>query len=175
MINYNACMATTFSKLGRDAANTMGSKSHYVAVKTLSGLLADSVNTLSFSPNGASLAAGGDDKLVVLLKVPSGKEYARYAMDSSINVLLWGSFAGKEEVLCGTRSGQIFSFDPSKKVCTDARSAESSSIFIPERASLDLYPRRSHTGYRRARRKRRKFDCCWAWKICNHLPSTEAL
>lgn len=106
-----------------------GSKApHYEAVKTLSGLLADSINALSFSSNGASLAAGGDDKSVVLLKVPSGKEYARFNTDSSINVLVWGSFAAQEEVLCGTRSGQIFSLDPTKKVCINTRSADHESF-----------------------------------------------
>jgi WD40 repeat protein len=66
----------------------------------------DTVNSLSFSPDGLYLASGGDDGLVLIVDAITGEEVKRFMDTSIVTAVVWHPTFPKT-VISGHCSGDI--------------------------------------------------------------------
>ena len=90
----------------------------YVLCHTLSGGHSDTVNALVFSPDGKSLASGGDDGFIIIWDVQTGKVAYRLGAEDKVDSLVWHPLQ-PETVIVGCAGGsvqQIHHFSPVRKL-----------------------------------------------------------
>lgn len=76
----------------------------YLLSCTLENGHTDSINCLSFSPNGRFLASGGDDRLLIIWNVERGRIESRMEFDSPVLSVLWDP-RRPFSLVCGCENG----------------------------------------------------------------------
>ncbi|OSC96222.1 WD40 repeat-like protein [Trametes coccinea BRFM310] len=79
----------------------------YVEACTLQSGHCDTINALSFSPDGARLASGGDDCTVMLWDVNRGESFFRILLKSPVSCILWHP-VHPNTLIIGCDDGRIF-------------------------------------------------------------------
>ncbi|KAK0468962.1 WD40-repeat-containing domain protein [Armillaria novae-zelandiae] len=116
------------------------SRVEYRLQKTIQGEDFDSVNVLTFSKDGALLAAAFETGAVKVYRTHTGKPVSEYSKEpTAIDVLLWSLDDSKQPILyVGTRSGKVFRYDcPDKKEKPNQRKEWMASLTGPIRC-MDL-------------------------------------
>jgi WD40 repeat protein len=84
----------------------------YSLLHTIGDCHRDSVNCLSFSPDGCFLASGGDDCAIFLFDYQKGKDVRQVISQSGVTSILWIQIDGRLWLLVGHASGNIQRLDP---------------------------------------------------------------
>lgn len=84
----------------------------YSLLHTIGNCHQDSVNCLSFSPDGQFLASGGDDRAVFVFDYQKGRDLRRITLHSEVTSILWIRVDGQLWLLVGHANGNIQRLDP---------------------------------------------------------------
>lgn len=82
----------------------------YSQLHVISGSHKDSINCLSFSPNGRYLASGGDDNGLFVIDHKDGRELAKITSSSQVTAILW--HPSKDALWIGHANGDVQIVDP---------------------------------------------------------------
>ena len=95
--------------------NTVMATAHlsaYIEVNHLTNGHSDTINALSFSPDGGHLVSGGDDLAMCIWNVPKGQLLYRLLFDEAVDCVLWHP-SHPETVIVGLANGylgQVYGF-----------------------------------------------------------------
>lgn len=92
------------------------SSTAYVNVHTLAKEHTETVNALSFSPAGAYLASGSDDKTVIIWNILKGSLLHRLFFDSCVDCVLWHPLV-KDTLIVACEDGTIEQVSGFSLVC----------------------------------------------------------
>ncbi|KAI0715209.1 WD40-repeat-containing domain protein, partial [Earliella scabrosa] len=79
----------------------------YVAIHTLTSGHSDTVNCLSFSPDGTHLASGGDDYALIIWNAQKGRLLYRFLCKAPVGCVIWHP-VHPETVVVGCDNGYLF-------------------------------------------------------------------
>ncbi len=95
-----------------------GWSSAYVELHTLTGGHSDTVNSLSFSPDGVYLASCGDDQSLIVWKVEEGRLLYRVVFKSKVDRVLWNSNS-PATIIVGCDNGYLYQLHDISPVSLD--------------------------------------------------------
>lgn len=84
-----------------------GWSSAYVELHTLAGGHSDTVNCLSFSPDGAYLASCGDDQSLIIWNTEEGRLLYRALFKAKVDRVIWHPLS-PATVIVGCENGYLY-------------------------------------------------------------------
>lgn len=104
----------------------------YTHLHTIKDCHQDSVNFLSFSPDGRFLVSGGDDQCLFLFDYQEGQDITKTISSSEVTSGLWIEIGGKQMLLVGYANGDVQSLDPVSFYSTSAFAQLAHKLSAPQ-------------------------------------------